>query len=265
MGVLGYFFASVFWKQLLLISDGSFPAVFPALWCSRSHLLFAFLIPFIRATFEIIPESCSWNWCQIWLITCVLITGRNIKFSLKNVRKTLHCFSLHFPVIRSSSKILWCYPNLSLIQSHWDRLLSPYLPKLFSKLTGANSAPLTAITVNKKMREWVYLHCILPVWTNSNWCLVWDWNRWAYGTPSSAMQYSKRSYIIHLFFSVFGEPSSKCQRQTLLIWHACEAGVQNLDGLALQLLVGWVDIGMIMRHSFQKNGWINKQSSVWEE
>lgn len=114
---------------------------------------------------------------------------------------------------------------------------------------------------------WVYLHCILAEWTrNSNWCFVWDWNRRAYGTPSSAMQYSKRSYIIHLLFPLFLRSHPQSVTVWLfLIWQACEAGVQNHDGLALQLLVGRVDIGMIMRHSFQKNGWINNQSLVWEE
>lgn len=79
---------------------------------------------------------------------------------------------------------------------------SPLISQSFSlrKPTGADSAPLTVITGNRKRAGRVYLRCIVAVWVHSNWCLVWAWKRWAYGTPSSAMQYSKRSYIIHLFF-----------------------------------------------------------------
>lgn len=148
-----------------------------------------------------------------------------------------------------------------------DRLLSRYLPqRLDQKPSVVGTAALPATMGTRQTGELVYLGCIVPVWEHASCCLVWAWKWRAYGTPFSALQYSKRSYIIHLFSPhFFGELSSKCHWQTLLIWQVCEAAVQNLDGLASQLLVGRVDIGMIMRYSFEKNEWINNQSSVWEE
>lgn len=89
--------------------------------------------------------------------------------------------------------------------NHRMIISSPLISQSFSlrKPTGAGTAPLTVITGNRKRGGRVYRRCIVPVWAHSNCSLVWDWKRWAYGTPSSAMQYSKRSYIIHLSFLSF--------------------------------------------------------------
>lgn len=140
----------------------------------------------------------------------------------------------------------------------------PYLPKLFSlenpqepTLCRSLSLSPSVITGNKKRGGWVYSHWIVLVRAR----LLWHWKQWAYGTPSPAMQYSERCYIIHpSFFLCFWRAILKVSQfdNFNLIWQACEAAsAKNLDGLALQLLTGRVDIGMIMRHTLFSKEWMN--------
>lgn len=45
----------------------------------------------------------------------------------------------------------------------------------------------------------------------------------------------------------------------------CLATSRGMEAVVVVVGAGGVDIGMVMRRSFQKNEWINKQSSVWVE
>lgn len=186
------------------------------------------------------------------------------------------CVFIYFALLRklwSSSKKLWWYPRpLSKYTSHsitvWS---SPHLiSQSFSlrKPTRAGTAALPVITGNRKREERVYLCCIEPAGAHSNCSLVWDWKRRACGTPSSAnaifkeiLHNSSFFFLLSFWWAIlkvsladpfnFDEPV-KPECKILTAW----LGNFSRDG---------VDIGMIMRHSFQKNEWINNQSSVWEE
>lgn len=100
--------------------------------------------------------------------------------------------SLFMPKIQISFHHCMIVSSAVISQSFWFRNPS---------VVGTATPPATIGT--RQTGEPVYLSCIVPVWEHASCCLVWAWKWRAYGTPSSAMQYSKRSYIIHLFPPLF--------------------------------------------------------------
>lgn len=179
-------------------------------------------------------------------------------------------FSLHFREnsghLPSTSDVIRVHsPNTDLIQSPYDRLVSSYLSQSFSlgRPTGAGTARSQWWRrIGKGGKNLPPLYCASASAFQLLSCLrvetmgIWD----------TILCDAIFKEILHnssfFFFSVFGEPSSKCHWQTQ---KPVKLECKNLDGLASQLLAGQTDIGMIMRHAFQKNEWINNQSSVWEE
>lgn len=147
----------------------------------------------------------------------------------------------HLP--RTPDVIQVHFLNADLIQSPCDRLLSPLSPRSFS-LRKPNSALLAVITGNRKRGE-EFTSAVLC----QRECIpidVWGWKRWACGTHFLCNAIFKEILHNSSFFSpFFGEPSSKCHWQTLLIWHACEAGVQKSWRAWLRnfsrdgLILGW--------------------------
>lgn len=134
----------------------------------------------------------------------------------------------HFPEPRSSSKNLWCYQiPLSKCKSHsiflWSSTPLLISKKLFlRKPTGAHYVLLTAIRGNRK-KVWVSLpplHCVGLIAFQSVLCLrleiVGMWDALLCNAILKEILHNS-SFFLPVFFYFFGEPSSKCHWQTLLI------------------------------------------------
>lgn len=125
--------------------------------------------------------------------------------------------------------------SADLIPPLYDHFLSRYPLK-----------PLPQNCRSRQTGEAVYLGC-------ASCCLVWAWKWRAYGTPSSAMQYSKRSYIIHLF--------------SLFFWRAflkvSLASPFNLTSLWSRSVKSW-RLGLATSHG---TGWYWNDNEVvfWKE